>query len=214
MRAALEEPFRRGFAWVKENLPGSTSRFIEHHSYLFASQQHSEGVEWSDPFFYSASEPERVEWLTSLGSAAERTGDAAWIRLFSYWARRIRGLPGEISPTEQAALYGWLSQCGDHFEAATDLFVLGPILSPRNSNYFYANPAELPSDFPVGAGKVMLRLLTSTTLLPHFVRTIFDHAMSLTESAPDLARELADELLLRHYTPARELIEQLDQVAS
>lgn len=211
LREVLEEPFRRSFGWVRENVRGSVSRFLEHHAYLFASQDVSARVDWADPFYLAANESERTSWLREVGQVPGQIKDPkVWLRLDRYWDRRLRNLPAPLSSLEQSALYGWLGETGEYFTDAAKRFSSGPSVSSPGAGYFHVNLDDLPTQSPAAVGAVMLHLVRSSPVVPYFVRQIFDHCYGLLTIDPDLARNIAEELLRRNYTPARELLRQLD----
>ena len=212
MHERLSEPLRVMLPWVHENLPDQVQHYSKFHAQVFMSFVGLDDLAWADAFYVRSTPAERADWLVDIVEAVGfHPGPELESKMWTYWQRRLAGLPAAVTGAEQAVLVEWVDPKSSYFAEMVRCFVSGP--PPRRTagdRLEYYDYPDLPTEaHPIASAEMMLHLLTSSLNLPAYADNLATHAVKIASLNRDLASSLLSELLRRQHRTAGDQLEAL-----
>ncbi|WP_261812287.1 SIR2 family protein [Microbacterium aurugineum] len=212
MRLRFREQIRVGWGRVEGSLPSLVEDYLQTHAVCFAFDSSQEDTEWPDAFLAHARPDVRARWARAVAHYFDRSEPTFQGLLLGHWQHRIDGLPA-IAQDEQRAFLRWVTLPGIDVERAAQLFTGGPTVTVQeNVFYDYYDLEDFPDeDHPEAYLRVANHLMSGTRFPPPFADQLVDVARTVAPTDPLLARTSLDAILSLGYSPARAVLQELDE---
>lgn len=212
MRQRFREQIRVGWARVEDSLPSLVEDYLQTHAVCFAFDSNLKDTEWPDAFLTHARPDVRARWARAVAHYFDRSEPTFQGLLLGHWQHRIDGLPA-IAQDEQRAFLRWVTLPGIDVERAARLFTGGPTVAVQEAVlYDYYDLEDFPrEEHPEAYLRVANHLMSGTRFPPPFADQLVDVARTVAPTDPVLARTSLDTILSLGYSPARAVLQELDE---